>query len=69
MPNSYTSHSRKLRAETAKRRAEEVITAGGWRLSLLLQPNAAAVLRAEMQRTGESATAILSQLLLSHLAK
>jgi len=59
-----TEHTRKLRQDTANRRAEEVIAAGGWRLRLLLQPDAAKALREEMQRTGETATAIISELLL-----
>lgn len=59
-----TDHTRKLRQDTANRRAEEIIGAGGWRLRLLLQPDAAQSLRDEMQRTGETATAIISKLIL-----
>lgn len=59
-----TDHTRKLRQDTANRRAEEIIAAGGWRLRLLLQPDAAQSLRDEMHLTGETATAIISKLLL-----
>mgnify|MGYP000881387764 CR=1 FL=1 len=64
MANAKTEHSKKLRQETADRRAEEVIAAGGWRLRLLLQPDAAQALRDEMTRTGETATAIIGRLLI-----
>jgi len=63
MPNANTLHSRALRAATAAYRARDVVDAGGWRLRILLQPDAAARLRAEMARTGESATAVISRLL------
>lgn len=63
MPNANTPHSRALRAKTAAARTRTVVEAGGWRLALLLQPDAAAALRAEMARTGESATAVISRLL------
>ncbi len=63
MANAKTEHSKKLRQETADRRAEEVITAGGWRLRLLLQPDAAQALRDEMTRTGETATSVISRML------
>lgn len=64
MANSNTEHSRRLRAATSAQREHDVVAAGGWRLKLLLQPAAAAALRAEMQRTGEPATTIISRLLL-----
>lgn len=67
MPNANTEHSRRLRAETADQRAASVIDAGGWRLRVLLQPEPAAALRAEMERTGETATAIISRLLLKNI--
>lgn len=63
MGNANTPHSRALRAKTAAARTRTVVEAGGWRLALLLQPDAAAALRAEMARTGESATAVISRLL------
>lgn len=63
MPNARTPHSRALRAATAAARSRDVVSAGGWRLTLLLQPAVAARLRAEMARTGDSATAVISRLL------
>jgi len=63
MPNSNTPHSRRLRAATAAARSRDVVSAGGWRIPLLLQPATAARLRAEMARTGETATAVISRLL------
>ena len=63
MPNSNTPHSRALRAATAAARTRDVVDAGGWRLTVLLQPATAAQLRAEMARTGETATAVISRLL------
>lgn len=63
MPNARTPHSRALRAATAAAWTRDVVDAGGWRLTVLLQPATAAQLRAEMARTGESATAVISRLL------
>lgn len=63
MANAKTPHSRALRAATAAARSRDVVSAGGWRLTLLLQPDTAARLRAEMARTGETATAVISRLL------
>lgn len=65
MTNAQTPHSRALRAATAAARTRDVVSAGGWRLHLLLQPATAAALRAEMARTGETATSVISRLLLN----
>lgn len=64
MANSDAEHSRRLRQDTAARRAKAIISAGGWQLKLLLQPDAAHALRDEMARTGETATAVISRLLM-----
>lgn len=64
MGNPSTEHSRKLRQDTAARRAKAVVDAGGWKLTLLLQPEPAKALRDEIQRTEKDATAIISELLL-----
>jgi len=63
MGNSNTTHSRRLRAATAAARSRTIVAAGGWRLTVLLPPGTAAALRAEMARTGETATAVISRLL------
>lgn len=63
MGNANTAHSRRLRAEKAQEWERKNREAGGWNLRLNLRPEAAAWLRAEMQRTGESAVAIVSRLL------
>ena len=63
MPNANTPHSRALRAATAAAWTRDVVDAGGWRLTVVLQPAVAAQLRAEMARTGETATAVISRLL------
>lgn len=63
MANAKTPHSRRLRAATAAAHSRSVVEAGGWRITLLLQPATAVRLRAEMARTGETATAIISRLL------
>lgn len=38
MGNSKSEHSKKLRAESAKKSAQKVIDDGGMRVSLLLEP-------------------------------
>lgn len=63
MPNSHTPHSRRLRAEASARRGKAVQAAGGRRLYLILQPDAACALKKRMAETGETATAVISRLL------
>jgi hypothetical protein len=65
MGNSNSEHSKRLRQETARAREKEVIAAGGWRLTLLLSPEVAAILRAEIARTAGTATGIVSELIRS----
>lgn len=65
MSNSNTDHSRRLRAATAAQRGKDVQAAGGRRMYLILQPDAAAALKLQMAETGETATAVISRLLLS----
>ncbi len=64
MGNSNTEHSRELRKKTSKQRVQRVIEAGGLRMLLILEKPAAQALRDEMQHAGESATAVITRMLL-----
>lgn len=41
MGNSDTTHSKKLRAETARKSAQKLVDQGGMRVSMLLEPKLA----------------------------
>lgn len=69
MPNSKSEKSKAARARTACESQKKIVAAGGWRLSVMLYPAAAAALRAEIERQGEASAAQIINRLLGQLAK
>lgn len=65
MPNATTSHSRRLRAETAKSRNNRLATEGGSRFSILLNADETAALATIQARTGESKAGVVKRLILA----
>lgn len=59
-----SQHRRELKKRIAKDRHDRVIAAGGRSLCLLLQPEATEALAGIMRRDGETATAVISRLLI-----
>lgn len=64
MPNSNSSHSRRLRAETAAAYNKRVAAEGGSRFSVLLNADETAALATIQARTGESKAAVVKRLIL-----
>lgn len=61
---SKSERSKAARARTAGKTQEQIVAAGGWRLTVMLYPPAAEALRAEMLRTGErSAAAVVNRVI------
>lgn len=68
MPNSNSSHSRRLRAETAAAYNKRVAAEGGSRFSVLLSAKEADALAAIQARTGESKAAAVKRLIMAAAA-
>lgn len=63
MTNSNTERSKAARAKSSRETQARIVEAGGWRLSVMLYPKAAAAVRAEMARLDKSAAEIINAVL------
>ncbi len=63
MANSNSERSKAARAKTAVEAQARIIEAGGWRLTVMLYPEAAGILRAEVARTDKSAAEIINKVI------
>ena len=62
MGNSNSEHSKKLRAETAKKSAQKIIDQGGMRVSLLLEQEHAERFRPLVEQYGGQKNAFVALL-------
>lgn len=69
MANSNSEHSKTLRSKSARETEARVIAAGGKRISVLLKPDANALLQCELTRTNSSVPAIIHRLILENIEK
>ena len=62
MANSKTEHSKKLRAETARKSAQKIIDEGGMRVNLLLEVQHAVRFKQLMEQEGSQKKAFVALL-------
>ena len=62
MANSKTEHSKKLRAETARKSAQKIIDEGGMRVNLLLEVQHAVRFKQLMEKEGSQKKAFVALL-------
>ena len=62
MANSKTEHSKKLRAETARKSAQKIIDEGGMRVHLLLEVQHAVRFKQLMEQEGSQKKAFVALL-------
>ncbi len=65
MAQKESPQRRELKKRIARERQRRIVEAGGRRLYLLLQPAATHALAALMERDGETATDVISRLLIN----